>query len=469
MITTESIRLPNAHFAATEVFAERLIEGSIRTMVLRGAPGTGKTTLAQELLRIKGRGTYISTSGGRGGGRELFEGVKDVVFENVDSAFASPWVSVLERPGPRRRVDHVLELVRESLESRPKGMIVIDSWQRIAKELDSVQRYEIEMRLVASAEASDSMLLIIDDLSSDESLEFLVDGVIELKRSLHAGEVLRELEIKKLSRLPTPRPLMIFTLVDGRFRLFEPPQLLLPGQYKPVQFQMIRHPEGLYSWGTPDLDLLTGGGVPRGSSMTYELGPGVSPAALIPLLQARLANFVQNGGCAVGVPSSGSPPEDNLGPLRSILPQGSVESNVRFGYYRDYGDRCTFLLNIDSVDQTFQRIWQNVTEMKGPKQRPCLFFLGVDKLVRIHGDAGVLRNIVISITRTKFNKDYLTMLVDSTLESKDAISAITEFHFRVENHSGVLTLQPVKPAGPLHILDYDYTRGYPQVNLVPLL
>jgi len=215
--------------------------------------------------------------------------------------------------------------------------------------------------------------------------------------------------------------------------------------------------------------VLTGGGIPRGASVTFELAPRVSPAAMIPILQARMANFIQNGGCAIGIPSSGAPPEDVLGPLRAMLSNESVESNIRFGYYGDYHDKCTFTLNIGSVDQTFQRIWQNVIELKGPKQRPCLLFLGVDKLMRIHGEDAVVRNIVTTLTGTKFNKDYFTLLVDSTLENIEAISSITEFHFLVENHSNVLTLRPVKPEGPIHAMEFDYSRGYPQVNLVPVL
>ena len=39
----------------------QLLHPAVSTFLVRGNPGTGKSTLALELLRRKGRGVYVST------------------------------------------------------------------------------------------------------------------------------------------------------------------------------------------------------------------------------------------------------------------------------------------------------------------------------------------------------------------------------------------------------------------------
>jgi KaiC/GvpD/RAD55 family RecA-like ATPase len=452
-----------------EALLDLITSGSMRVFLLKGAPGTGKSVFAKELLRMKGRGTFISTNPLDGRKESPTSRPKDVVFETISSD--TPLVG--SRPpkdwNSTEMAERILELVMESIQRRPKGMIVIDSWATVARTLDDRTRFQLEQRLVAVAKTSDSMLVVINDQIAVSSLEFLVDGVAELKREVHQGATLRSLEIQKLTESPIIQPSVIFTLAGGRFRMFGPPRIMLPGQYAPSVFEPTPQSEDRYSTGIPDMDRLNGGGVPRGSTVSVELGEGVPLDSILVFHHTRIANFIQNGGCVVGLPTSGIPPEANLGPLRAFLPPGSVESSMRLGFYRDYANSCTFPLNIDSLEQTFLKLWQKVAELKGPAQRPCYIFIGVEKLQRIHGEEGILKNLVVSLTRVKFNRDLLTLFVDSMMSTAKAIAAITDFNFLIENRMNAMTFQPRKPSGPINVVEFDYSHGYPEVHLTPIL
>jgi KaiC/GvpD/RAD55 family RecA-like ATPase len=448
-----------------EMVEEHVAAGTLGTILVKGNSGTGKSTMALGLLRMKGRGTLISSRVTRGR-VAVQEG--EIVFEEVDPSRSVGRGDKAKRLTPAERAQRLLRLVAEAARERPKGIIVIDSWETVATGLGDPERSESEQNLVAMAESSDSTMVIVSERDSTGSIDSLVDGIIELRRELHEEATLRTLEFKKLASLAIPRPVVLFTLSDGRFRLFDRPLVLGPGQYDPRPYKPIRHPVGRYSSGISDLDAMSGDGVQRGTSVTLELGEGVSVDSTLPLHQTIIANFIANGGCTVGILTSGVPPEALLDPLERILPKESVASSVRLGFYKAYSDPCAFAININSVDLTFQRLWEQITKMKGSGQRPCYTFLSAEKLEHVHG-AEVLRDIVVSLSRSKSNKDLFALIVDQTTSSRKAISAMTDLHFRIESIAGAMTMQPIKPRGPLHAVQYDYSLGYPQVSLTPIV
>jgi len=103
--------------------------------------------------------------------------------------------------------------------------------------------------------------------------DYLVDGVIELRREIIDEAVLRKMILHKLRGCSIEQPEYLFTLKDGRFRVFEsfsyePPE-------KPRLFEPLEDPdENHFSSGSRSLDEIFGGGFPKGSTVLLDFQRG---------------------------------------------------------------------------------------------------------------------------------------------------------------------------------------------------
>jgi KaiC/GvpD/RAD55 family RecA-like ATPase len=446
-----------------------LLDPSITSLVIGGNPGSGKSTLAIELLVARKVGAYLSTQVSMRNvhGQALLESILASSQNAQDPSRLAMGIDVEDC----RMADaiEILESVRRRTARGPAGLIVIDSWDAVAGDLPELERLKSERKLFSMIESSGSSLIIVSESTTPARPEALADAIVELKAEIQHERVRRTLVVKKLRGQAIIRPTYLFSLAGGRFALCMPTEIRFPGQYKTSRYKHTANSPGFFSTGVHFLDSNLSGGLVPGTVMTVEYGPLVSATDLAPFHQVLAANFVENGGCFVSIPSSGLPPHNILDPLRAILPKDLVDSRVRVGYYVSYDDPCVFETSQNSVESTFAKLWQQISALKGPKHRPCIISLNVNKLQHVHGIDGILRNLVVSISRIKHNRDLLELIVNHSSILKDDVSSVSDSHVLVETEGGTLTMQSLKPNGPMTALSYDYALGYPHVGIVPIV
>jgi KaiC/GvpD/RAD55 family RecA-like ATPase len=92
---------------------------------------------------------------------------------------------------------------------------------------------------------------------------FVADGLILLKKSRReGGRYLRKLRLVKMRGTPTPETEFVFTLKDS-FKLFPP--FKVKHVEKPQRFKPQPDTAQFFSTGSPDLDVMLGGGYAKGS------------------------------------------------------------------------------------------------------------------------------------------------------------------------------------------------------------
>jgi hypothetical protein len=362
----------------------------------------------------------------------------------------------------------VVSLVMDKIMHERGGMIILDSWDSIAKEMDRMERLKTEKTLAAIAESNDSKLGFVSEEPTLTTTDYLVDAIVELDSKVHQSAIRRTLEIKKLRGQAISHPVRLFTLNEGRFMICPGTVAKFPGHYEARQFQRIPNSKAWLSTGIGDLDSMLRGGFSPGSSLCFEYGEGVSTNSIEPLNHAILANFLANDGCIVSIPASGVPPRVILDSLRSFLSEEVVNSRVRLGYYEKYEDPCVFQLDAASVDVTFAKLWQIIDWLKGHNHRACFVSIGVEHLEYVHGTQNFLKHIVISMTRIKHNMDVIATTVNETTAVKSAISAVSDLHLMFETEGNTLTVQGLKPAENISAINYDYSGGYPRITLMPV-
>ena len=342
---------------------DSLLSEPVGSLLIEGGPGTGKTTFAIELLRKAGHGIYISTRVSKEKLLEQIPGVKELIVRDEDGGGQSAPIKMEDsRLATAVRVVQYLVQLEKRAETR---LIVLDSWDAIASEIPSVERLKTEKSLLVIAEARNSKLAFISEESQQTSLNYLVDAVVELKRELHDGAVVRTLELKKLRGSPILNPNALFTLFGARFREFEPVPPHPVRFVKMEDFQPIKHDANFFSTGLRDLDERYSGGFRRGSVNLLEFGENLNPSVHNGSYNIIASNFIMNGGCALVVPGGGQDLRDLVVLANASMPAEAVLNGLAVGAFERYPDPCFFDLSPTSIEDCFDVLWGRMESLNG--------------------------------------------------------------------------------------------------------
>jgi KaiC/GvpD/RAD55 family RecA-like ATPase len=198
------------------------------SLLIKGATGTGKTTLALSILRLlgpKGGFLYLST---RASPSQLFQ----------YHPWLRGWLGPRKRKGrdgaedagiPESFVDcrldeptQLFERITNQLMDSTSPTIVIDTWDSLKdfREEDSLQS---NLRvLLAWCERAGARLILVDEDPTNTAFDALVDGVVVLEQRDTGGRRAREVILSKLRGTEIRNPGYSFALKDARFRSAEP-------------------------------------------------------------------------------------------------------------------------------------------------------------------------------------------------------------------------------------------------------
>lgn len=153
---------------------ESFLKPEVRTVLVKGEPGTGKTLLGLELLRRYGRGVYLSS-------RVSQEGILDQ-YPDLKKLFRQGKIKVR---GPKARAKFhdmrfadavtMVDSVLESFGNMKEPLVILDSWDTIAKELDKVERMKTEKTLVAMADGRRARLVFISEEPVSTSTDYAIN------------------------------------------------------------------------------------------------------------------------------------------------------------------------------------------------------------------------------------------------------------------------------------------------------
>lgn len=267
------------------------------SLLVKGISGTGKSTLSLSILRslkAKNNFFYIST---RSSPKQMFEHypwlrkfIKDPN-KDIDSPDVGQNLSAFEDA----RLDEpesLFERVTNQLMDVKNPVIIIDSWDSVASLMDREARLNNERVLQTWRERAKAKLIFTSEESVESSLEYIVDGVVELNYELNDGIRIRSLFLKKLRGIPIKRSVYFFTLKDRILRCFD--------SYDPRDFRINKKDKitketpysmQLLQTGYKDLDNYIGGTLPQRGLITIEKEDTLSSDIIVLFLNDLFYNF----------------------------------------------------------------------------------------------------------------------------------------------------------------------------------
>ncbi|MGB7002533.1 MAG: gas vesicle protein GvpD P-loop domain-containing protein, partial [Halobacteriota archaeon] len=287
------------------------------SLLIKGEPGTGKTMLAFEMLNEFGgeNAVYLSSRVSVPALYKQFPWLEGRTgFHVIDAT--QLYFSSKAFLRPRSFSDLLHTKLGE--EEKP-ALLVMDSWEAIMSGGKGENKEELEKvltDLVRSYATDYKMnLILISETTETETLDYLVDGIIEMSRvSLHERRG-REIVLKKLRGVRIDQHKYGFTLDGGRFKYFEPfPMRRID---KPRRVEIVPNTPTHISTGCVEIDTILTGGLSKGSTTIVEYGDDLSILGYTSILAQMIINTLQQGIHCVIIPNSGW---DERRLRRGILP-----------------------------------------------------------------------------------------------------------------------------------------------------
>jgi len=434
-----------------------------QTLLIKGLPGTGKTTLSLEIMNRlcdKKNGMYIST---RIDPKRLYAThpwVKEVVPpKNVINATQGKLLESLK--GISKDLTNyyaVLDFFKvffDEAEEMDNPMIIIDSWDAVlnyTSQFIGNAQHSFEQNICEFARDLDTHLIFVSEFANVMPLDYIVDGVVTMEQfrlpSYAEGSMrtryVRQIRLDKLRGVEIKQKTYTATLHKGRFSCFEPYREQSDAR---IASDMVRVPDpgdDRISTGIPDLDSISGG-LKYGSCNVLEIDHGVGKR-YYQLLTALASNAIKNGRGVFILPSIGY----QLSSRDIFVPTNVAVSQPQGGDPEAWGK------------ELLQK-WDVLRERTG---RPILNIIGLDAIEFAFGYNEVLNLTNIMIRKWKETNDINVLIVKSGQQSINMAIHTADTYFLVNELNGGLCLYGIIPrTEPCNMLLEDRNR----ISLTPIV
>jgi KaiC/GvpD/RAD55 family RecA-like ATPase len=456
-----------------------------QSLLIRGAPGTGKTTLALSLLAgLKNPGFYVSTRVFYPELIEHYPWLHDYLPEDHVVDAEGLWPGAEGRKEYTSLIRQFTQLTPESEEfgelekfltlppgvqevfsrfpSGERSALVVDSWDGLiepylgnpADPPSARHRLRIENALISVLSKANVHTILVQETASFTSLEYLVHGVIELRRDDLEGMVGRELVYHKLRGVPLQSSSVLYSLEGGRFTSIPRgfPRLDPATEEK---FQVRENPPNGLSWGIAELDR-TLGPLRVGEPTLIEYEPRADRGALRPVSDRTVAQAIGSGWevtILADLPFS-------LGGF--VAGMGHL---VDIAKLREHTTTFTPPPLVALGEPTPPATRQLIEQLKESITTRSLVGVVLGALSSSFGSQAEFVDAVASLsTRTMERGGILVLIGSSSIPGMSEIVSSARNHIRVTHHHRTTLLYGVRPSTPAVALLTQTHRGeYPGV------
>ena len=274
--------------------------------LIGGAPGAGKTTLAQQIMfGLSGakRPALYFTVVGEPALKMLRYQQQFTFFDSARVNESIRYVN-LSQDLVNGTLEKLLKRIIDEVEATNPGVVIVDSFRTVAvaeRQPDQgglgLQHFvqQLAVRLT-SWEATTFLVGEYPTSDAEDPVFTVADGLLWLDQSLDRNSMVRKMQVKKMrGQAPIPG-LHTFRITDDGIQVF--PRVLVGSEDKgqPTAEGTKRGPRKRLSIGVKGLDEMLGGGIPAGYSMLVA-GPSGSGKSV--LASEFISEGARRGECGV--------------------------------------------------------------------------------------------------------------------------------------------------------------------------
>ena len=445
--------------------------------IIKGEAGTGKTTLAMEIIRSieesGGCSFYLSTR---------------VPIDKVFSQF--PWLRELRiedkildaRKTILPKVDkYFIEFLtsqdflkaiysRVSQEKKKPVVIIIDSIDALKTDLDvPPEDFSIEKMMVEISERTGANTIFILEGVKETKLDYIADNIIIIRKRYVNGRVIRYLELEKTRKTKIKRPIILFSIKDSRFVHFTTKVLEYPT--KPLNVSIPEENATHVSTLIEELDKILDGGFEKGSINIIEVGRGVgrdyrwisAPPALNLVFKKKPTFFI---------PSEGNSPATVRKWFEPVVGKKLYKTYVHVFQFSTMGTSSE--KNIHIIDwsdpvtdyKVIREVTLKVLDELGIEE--FFFYAGADTLEHLYGAEDLKRIIGRLAKDAKDSFGVFLVVVKTGQKILDGLDHLASTYFKMESLAGITLFYGLLPATNAYSLVIEETEQKIMPKLIPI-
>jgi KaiC/GvpD/RAD55 family RecA-like ATPase len=325
----------------------QFVQRNTYSLLIKGFAGTGKTTLSLSILRalkVKSNFFYIST---RISPKQLFlyypwlgRFIGSSKASQTDDVPGQGYSLSIFEDARLDEPESLFERITNQLMDVKAPIIIIDSWDAIASFMDKEARLNNERVLQIWRERAGAKLIFITEDPNYTTLDFLVDGIVELRRKFYTDMIIREIFLSKLRGIMIHKPSYVYSLNAAIFTTC--------GSYHPADFAFnvastrlnkkehvlsLLSPGRYITTGYHELDDILGGGFVQKGVILIDMESDVSAWVAVAFLSSIISNFIRTSNIVLFHPFDGINAKDVMTYLRLEPNSNTDESRVKILCY----------------------------------------------------------------------------------------------------------------------------------------
>ncbi|HEV2192369.1 MAG TPA: ATPase domain-containing protein [Nitrosopumilaceae archaeon] len=454
------------------------------SLLIKGDAGTGKTTLALTILRalnINKNCLYIST---RISPEQLF-----IYYPWLESFFGKSMktelgeISEFETDAPvfvDARLDEpgsLFERITNQLMDVKSPIIIIDSWDAIGYFMDKEALMNNARVLQTWRERSRAKIIFVAEEQKDATLDFLVDGIVELQQKYYDDRRVREIFLLKLRGVRISRPSYIFTLNKNVFRSYEPyssaDYAITNSQDKKSENISQTFSNNHIKTGYLELDRILGEGLHKKSFVNIELDSNINAKVILAFLGKIISNFASTGNPVLLQPFEGINSEYLSRYLNSCLSKDAMKMLEILQFTsksKITSSRSVSVTKYPDSTKQLESIQKNILKIqKKHAKKILLAIIGLDLSHESHtGD--MRKQIKQHIESIKLKTDLFILITRHSQDNiQEKLSKISDMYLGVSEINSTLLLKSKIPWSHFYAIVIDRTFGYPNIDLEPIV
>ncbi|TMI32939.1 AAA family ATPase [Candidatus Bathyarchaeota archaeon] len=459
----------------------RFLESPGNVLLIQGAPGTGKTTLALELLNemkgtrigshtISANKVYVSSRVSPTKLRRHFPGVREV----IDS------MSGKESPSNRTRGDgdalragaaNIVERILALKRARQRGIIVIDSWEGAVANATEEERRALGSAVFLELDESKLSAVIVSESEDSPQLDYLVDGIVTLSLSRLEGRTVRGVVVNKLRGFRLQTQGALFSLDAGKFTLLPRVEFHFGhnGSAIPRLLSPVRNTEDSYSTGSPDLDALLDSGIRKGSTLLLDVNSTVSPHSVKLLLDIMAANFINQGGTAFIIPYSIFSSQNVAESLKAYVGESVLKERVRIAEFNQSLPDEKWRVKLTGKFQEDLAVFNSAWNELGAISSARVMKYDFDKAAQLYGENLMLPGLAELGAGMRDSGALSVGVISRPTNLREELLRAVDYHLKMQTVNGSLLIYGVKPITNVHGVRFGFERGYPRLSLTEIV
>ncbi len=433
--------------------------GVPQSLLIKGESGTGKTTLALEILdRLSAEGVTIG----------IFTRMdREDIINNLScvSGMAEDGRLVIFDKNDRIADPNLFEKELEKLEGKSHHVaLLFDTVDAVLEKFEKIDSAQRKIRaLLKTLKGNRTHVIFVQEDATATDMDYTVDAIVTLSRGLVQDKRMRRINIDKLRGVEIMRPSYLITLDGGQFCSLP---RFNPDVSSPTSWEPVPDPTGMFSTGTSDLDRILGGGFRRGSYNVFDIDDHVTSEEYFSLIRPIILNFLTQARGVTAVLTGGDHPSSFRSDLVQFMPEEQFDGFMRIADYFQTETDVPYIMPLGTNKEEAIRLWtRTMTHLRGDGNRPLLDYTGFDTLEYLRGETIALRELLNGIAATKVSQDLGLGIIKPGLKLTQSIRNMADTYLKIIHVEETCCVYGIKPKTNLYAITIDSRKGFPYISL----